>query len=181
MKKYCAMLLCLCTLALLGCAANNRTNDAAGTASTLDSGNTVTAQYIRTNGYNEGVSYPIITVIRSADELQAYYEANKGLYDLESHEQLSSDTTVGFPDATEKYDDAYFHNSALIVILVEEGSGSIRHEVTSVNTENDSTVVQVNRISPEVQTTDMAEWHILIEAAADIPDHVTVQFTDIQE
>ena len=35
------------------------------------------AQYVRTDGYHDGVRYPIVTVIRSVPELNAYYEANK--------------------------------------------------------------------------------------------------------
>jgi len=177
MKNIIAAVLCIFLLVCTGCSAGIDPDQSGKDEKPTK----FTAQYIRTNGYNEGVAYPVVTVIRSADELQAYYEANKSLYDLESHEQLSSDTTVGFPEATQKYDDAYFSNSALIVILLEEGSGSIRHEVTAVNTENASTIVQINRLIPEMQTTDMAEWHILIETAADIPNHVTAAFSDIQE
>ena len=66
------------------------------------------AQYIRTDGYSENTSYPYHVVINSREDLEAYYEANKELFDLERKETVYSDTTIGFLDACDKYDDAYF-------------------------------------------------------------------------
>lgn len=42
------------------------------------------AQYIRTDGYNEGVDYPVVSLISSAQELEEYYTRNKESYNLES-------------------------------------------------------------------------------------------------
>lgn len=122
------------------------------------------AQYVRTNGYHAGVQYPCITVIRSREELDAYYEANRGLYDLERREGGAS----GFLDACDKYDEAYFDDNALILILLEESSGSVRHEVTDVSRDTDSggCCVTIRRRVPDVGTCDMAEWHILVEVRA---------------
>ncbi len=39
--------------------------------------NEFSAQYIRTDGYDEKRSYPAATLITSADELKAYYDATK--------------------------------------------------------------------------------------------------------
>ena len=71
------------------------------------------AQYIRTNGYSEDRSYPYHVVIDSKEELDAYYEANKELFDLERKEVVYADTTIGFLDACDKYDDAYFEKQLL--------------------------------------------------------------------
>lgn len=65
-------------------------------------------QYIRTNGYHEGTEYPLVKIIRSVDELNAYYKANKDMYDLERRDKVYSDTTIGFLNACDKYDKAYF-------------------------------------------------------------------------
>lgn len=121
-------------------------------------------QYIRTNGYHEDVEYPVIKIIRSVEELNAYYEANKDKYDLGRKDKVYSDTTIGFLDACDKYDEAYFEKQVLIMVLLEEGSGSIRHNVDNVKLGTDGKLyISIRTISPEVGTADMAEWHILIE------------------
>ena len=126
-------------------------------------------QYIRTNGYHEEAEYPVVKVIRTVDELNAYYNANKSKYDLERHEKVYSDTTIGFLDACDKYDEAYFEKQSLIMVLLEEGSGSVRHKVESVIMgTDDMCYISIDTIVPEVGTDDMAEWHILIEPEADV-------------
>ncbi len=121
-----------------------------------------TARYIRTNGYRDGVSYPVVTLIDSAAALRRYYEANRALYDFSHKETVYSDTTVGFVDAIEGYDAAWFETHQLLLVLLEEGSGSVRHAVTKVMAGGEP-VIEIDRLIPEVGTADMAEWHILIE------------------
>lgn len=122
------------------------------------------AQYIRTDGYHEDVKYPVVRIICSADELKSYYNENKGIYNLERRKDPSSDSTIGFLDATDKYDDAYFENQILIMVLLEEGSGSNRHKVDYVKKGYDGKLyIDILSQHPEIGTCDMAEWHILIE------------------
>ena len=127
-------------------------------------------QYIRTNGYSDGEEYPKIFWIATAKELKEYYEANKEKYNLESRENPYSDETIGFEDAIKNYDEHFFEENELIFVLLEEGSGSIRHEVTEVKVlpsqvEGKQYAIQpvVERLVPQVGTDDMAEWHIIIE------------------
>lgn len=131
-------------------------------------------QYIRTNGYNYGIEYPVVTVIRSVKELQDYYGANKSRYDLERKTKIYSDTTIGFLDACDKYTDDYFKTSSLVLILLEEGSGSFRHEVLDVSTENDKWNITIEVITPEACTSDMAEWHIFLEIQSMIDENDTI-------
>ena len=119
------------------------------------------ARIIRTDGYHDGVKYPRVTLVNSAEELKRYYEENRALYDFSHKETVYSDTTIGFVDAIEGYDDAWFRDHQLIIVLLEEGSGSVRHNVTEVKGGN-APEVSVSRLVPEVGTDDMAEWHILI-------------------
>ena len=127
------------------------------------------AQYIRTDGYHEDVKYPVVKIIRSVRELNAYYEANKEEYDLGRRGHVASDMTIGFLDACDKYDDAYFEDRILIMVLLEEGSGSNRHKVQSVRMSADGRCyIYIDRIVPEAGTCDMAEWHILIEPEAGV-------------
>ena len=135
------------------------------------------AQYIRTDGYHDGAKYPIVTVIRSADELNTYYEQYKDLYNMGSNPYPASDSTIGFADAMKKYDESYFAKQALILILLEEGSGSVRHEVSKAGFSGSAFVVSIDAYMPGgVGTCDMAEWHIFIEpeAGLQIPDEITV-------
>lgn len=122
------------------------------------------AQYIRTNGGKDGIEYPIVKVIRSVEELNAYYEENKDYFDLERKEKVYSDTTIGFLDACDEYDTAYFKKQMLVFVLLEEGSGSIRHHVENVGiTAENKLVVFIETETPEVGTCDIAQWHIMIE------------------
>ena len=121
------------------------------------------AQYVRTDGYHENVGYPIVTVISSRAALDAYFEENRGLYELSRGEQAGS--ASGFAGAIKKYDDDWFASHQLVIALLEESSGSIRHEVESV-TAGDSPSIVIRRLVPEVGTCDMAEWHIVLTVPA---------------
>lgn len=124
-------------------------------------------QYIRTNGYREEMEYPMVKIIHSRDELNAYYEEYKDDYYLERREQILADTTIGFLDACDCYNEEYFKDQILILVLLEEGSGSIRHEVSKVRVtekKGERTVnISINTRVPETVTDDMAQWHLLIE------------------
>lgn len=126
-------------------------------------------QYIRTNGYHDDVEYPVVKIIRSVEELNEYYNENKERYDLERNDKVYSDTTIGFLDACDKYTAEYFEDQILVMVLLEEGSGSIRHNVDNVKIgSNGKLYISISRDVPEVGTDDMAEWHILIEPEKDI-------------
>jgi hypothetical protein len=124
------------------------------------------AQYIRTDGYHGNKQYPVVTVIRSRTELMDYYETNEDLYNLERRTNPAADSTIGFLDATDKYMDDFFKINLLILVLVQESSGSNRHKVADVVRSNTGLDILVDRLVPEVGTADMAQWHILVELKA---------------
>lgn len=124
------------------------------------------AQCIRTDGSPDNATYPKTIWITSAQELSDYYEQNKTAYSLD----FSQDGKPSFAEATESYDDLFFAENDLILVVLEEPSGSIRHKVRSLtltpsglNRIEYDIRPEIDRIVPEVQTDDMAEWHILIE------------------
>ena len=128
------------------------------------------AQYIRTNASSYDGDNDNVLWITSIEELNDYYEQNKDKYHLESVKNPASDQTIGFVDAVKKYDEAFFEKNDLILVVLEEPSGSNRHEVTSVDLfasllDRIAYFIQPNikRIVPEVGTCDMANWHIIIE------------------
>ncbi len=127
------------------------------------------AQYIRTNGYSEGVLYPSVRIIDSMQELKDYYNTWHEVFDLDRKDKVYSDTTIGFLDACDQYDEPFFEENYLIFVILEEGSGSIRHEVRSVEqTEDKKISISIDRKVPEVGTDDMAQWHIILELSRDV-------------
>jgi len=140
-------------------------------------------QYIRTGIQNYEGSFPAVAVIHSIGELTTYYEANKDQFNLERREDYGSDFTIGYLDACDKYDAKFFENNALIFIVLEEGSGSTRHNVETVKVDaNDIMYVNILSIDPEVGTCDMAYWHIMTEVpkgkAPDTVGDVVVSYND---
>ena len=113
-----------------------------------------TAQYVRTDVMGDAGDFPSVIVLNTFDELNAYIEDNRELFDLESE----------FIDAVARYDEEYFLRQNIVLIRLEEGSGSIRHELTDVR-RNDlgRWQLSLDRVTPEVQTADMAQWHIILE------------------
>lgn len=76
--------------------------------------------------------------------------------------------TNGYHEDIE-YTAEYFEEQILVMVLLEEGSGSIRHNIDNVKYGSDGKLyVSIRRDVPEAGTCDMAEWHILIEPEKDI-------------
>ena len=123
------------------------------------------AQYIRTNGGGEVIRFPCVSVIDSLQDLKDYYAVNKEIFDLERKEKQYADTTIGFLDACDGYDAAFFEKHVLVLVLLEEGSGSIRHEVRSVEQSADQklSVYIDSKLPGGVGTCDMAQWHVILE------------------
>lgn len=126
-------------------------------------------QYVRTDGGVGTVLFPGVRIIDSVQKLRDYCNTWHEIFDLDRKETAYSDTTIGFLDACDKYDAAFFETNFLIFVLLEEGSGSIRHEVRSVvQTEEQKLQISVDRIVPECGTDDMAQWHIMLELSRDV-------------
>lgn len=127
------------------------------------------AQYIRTGelASYEGEPKQPFRVVRSADELNAYYDEFKDMYHLGRNEKVYADTTIGFLDACDRFDEVFWQNYDLVLAMTIEGSGSIRHEVLTMTKGeewNDTDwVINVRPLIPEVGTCDMATWIFLIE------------------
>ena len=124
-------------------------------------------QFIRTNGYIEGASYPRTKLIENVSELNEYYEKHKDIYDLKK-----------FKEATEIYDESFFKSHKLVMVVLEEGSGSIRHKVNAVKSGGgDRLQINIERVVPEAMTADMAQWHILIDTDASISNEGDIKLT----
>ena len=110
--------------------------------------------YIRTDGYVEDAIYPIIVKITSLAELLEYYEMNKEIYNL-------SEPNSEFQIVFDMYTEAFFASHYIVIVLLEEESGSIGHHVKGINTDGN---IIINRSAHHgADTADMAQWHIIIE------------------
>ncbi len=130
---------------------------------------------IRTDAmYENKTHYPYTVVISSKEELNNYYTENKTSYYLERAEKVYSNTTIGFLDETDKYDEEFFKENSLIFVITENGSGSIRHNVKNVEYSQFKTVITIKNTVPEICTDDMAYWHIFVSVpkSAIIPKNI---------
>ncbi|MCD7823309.1 MAG: hypothetical protein LUG86_04740 [Oscillospiraceae bacterium] len=100
--------------------------------------------------------FPQSVVIRSQYELDTTHD----VLDLEISDNV--DTTWAL--LTAKYTDEWFKENDLILVLLEEPSGSINPYVTDVTRdENRNYTIYINDDYPEVFTNDMAYWYVLVE------------------
>ncbi|TYQ15166.1 UNVERIFIED_CONTAM: dockerin type I repeat protein [Acetivibrio alkalicellulosi] len=72
----------------------------------------------------------------------------------------------------EKYTDEYLENNGLIFVALEEGSGSIRHELKTVITNRNTCIVNIERQIPLEGTTDIAYWVILVSVPRNSLDRI---------
>lgn len=123
-------------------------------------------QRIRTDGYISGAQYPKTAVIKSTRELEEYYISTSGSYNMDS-----------FRKATASYNDEWFMSHVMVIVVIEESSGSVGHEVASVSKAGSLLEINIMRKVPEAGTCDMAEWHILIELASSDYNNETPRVT----
>lgn len=113
--------------------------------------------FVRSYCYPTKTAYPYIVVIKSTEELKSYYDDNKTVWYFDS--KPNGDDSVSFNEAIKKYDNEFFKENALIFVVTEEGSGSVRYSDVTI----DGNTIKVRKYCPEVYTCDMAYWHIIIE------------------
>lgn len=129
-------------------------------------------QYIRTNYVDEmnGQTY----VIESRAELEEYLNANKKQYGLGHREKVYSDSTIGFEDAIADYDEEWFKDHNIVLVLLTANSGSIRFKATNVNINEGKMDISFTQKAPEMVTCDMAGWHIIVETEKVSIDEINV-------
>ncbi len=100
--------------------------------------------------------FPVSVVIRSDDELEAIHD-ELGL-------AIASNVDTTWALLTAKYTSDWFKSNDLILLILEEPSGSINPYVTDVTRNEDrSYTISINDDYPEVSTADMAYWYVLVE------------------
>ena len=118
-----------------------------------------TAQYIYT-GSSAVATFPDVQRVDSREVLEEYYRQHRDIFVLDRNH----DDSIGFWEICQRYDHTFFENRCLVMVLLEEGSGSNRHEVRQVRREADGSLsISIDTLEPECGTCDMAQWHILLE------------------
>lgn len=112
---------------------------------------------IRTDGYHEGRKYPKAALISSKEALDSYYEESREFYCLDG-----TGTDNDFYSITRQFNEDFFEKNDLLMVLLEENSGSITHEVWSLTCEDAVLSIRIQRHVPEAITMDIAQWHILV-------------------
>jgi len=92
----------------------------------------------------------------------------KKIWNLESEQ---------FQNALYEYNDVFFKEKSVVMVLLQEPSGSIRHKVASAEVQDGVLQVTIRRLVPEMGTDDMAAWHVILETAARF-DEVQVTFEE---
>ncbi|MCL2821899.1 MAG: hypothetical protein FWD86_01720 [Firmicutes bacterium] len=115
----------------------------------------------------EGVS---VTTIRGVEELQEYiwrYLKTPVGYRCEQAREYSA-------FLRQTYTQQFFLTHHLVLIGVQETSGSIRHSVSGVCA---SGVVFVDRLIPKVETDDIAYWSIVVEVSSIVFPNPSCDYT----
>ncbi len=108
-------------------------------------------RFVRTDWYSDQASYPLVRVIHSLGELEQYCKEHQNT-----------------PALLDGYDDVYFRDRILLLVVLQEGSGSIHHQVRRVTLAEDTIQIYIDRQVPENCDDDMAQWHLLLEPEAGI-------------
>lgn len=117
------------------------------------------AGYSVTFGHKEGVEYPQVTVIRSRQELEAYYDTYRNDYDMDSLE-----------DGCTHWTESFFAEHDLLLILTMENDGYSCPQAGYLNEREDDSWELTFPGTWEVGEGIDAEtpWHIYVEIEKDL-------------
>ena len=106
---------------------------------------------------------PQVHIIQDRKALDAYLETYE--YSLLPGETYPIGQQISFYSGCQQYDEAFFRENYLILLLLEEGSGSTRHRVHHVAQTPDGKVeLSVESVLPGgIGTCDVAYWHLVFE------------------
>lgn len=107
--------------------------------------------------YRDGIAYPQVRRVDSPQELSAFRKACEPPDDLIGGESHDGDFAP--------YTAAFFKTHTLLLVLIEEPSGSISHQVTGLRRVGDTLTVLYARYCPFMRTADMAYWLACVEVA----------------
>lgn len=118
-------------------------------------------QFVRTYEYGENTLLPDVQIIDSYSALKAYCPAVPEI----RNDEIGLGAFDNLENACAKYDEDFFRENYLIFVILEEGSGSIRHYVDKVvkNNQGDLEIWIQSVLPGGFGTDDEAHWHIVLE------------------
>lgn len=124
------------------------------------------AKVFRTDGGTEREALPAVYLIDTLEELNRYCGENRETYGLSD-----------FAEAIREYREAWFSAHQILLVVLREGSGAIRHLVTQVTAGQDP-AIEIAVMKPSELTADEAVWHLLIETERvfDSADGIALRF-----
>lgn len=121
----------------------------------------VKTRYVQMSiGREEDLPVPSVLRIKSGAELEKYYD-----------------------DQNDSYDESFWSQNELILVLLEEASGSYRHVVKEVAKEDGVWSVCIDRLCPLGYTMDLEYWLLLIEMPKEKiaeGEEIRVKINDVQ-
>ena len=134
--------------------------------------------YVRTDNHDGNASgdYPIITIIKTRAELEKYTSDNEKTYDF-----ATTTHSICFYDAATKYDENYFKDNALVMLVLREDSSSYTHSNKGFSKTDNGYNINMIRFTREQEEKSTAYWHIIFEVPQTSPvleAELTVSFTD---
>lgn len=118
--------------------------------------------------------------LSSKEELNTFYEKYKDTLYLEHREKVYADSTIGFIDAIEKYDEEYFKENNLVIIYLTEASGSITHDIKDISISEETINIDIVKKSTQYLTWDMAGWLLILEVDNSI-EITSINYTKAKE
>ena len=114
-------------------------------------------KYIRSN-YVEGMN-GLTYIIDSKEELNNYFNTYKDEYGLSHNENSDSER---FEDVIEEYDEEFFVENQLVIILLSAEGSNIRFKVTDYEVVDGVMNVSIEEVYPLFVQEQMSGMHVLI-------------------
>ncbi len=122
------------------------------------------ARLVRVGSSQLGERTPVTATAKNKAELQAFFDSYAEKLSL-----TDEYADPAFADAVAGYGDDFFTDKMLVLVLLEEGSGSVTHEVEKVQQKDKALLATIRRNDiPDgmAGTMDMAQWVAFIELDA---------------
>lgn len=126
------------------------------------------AKVLCTGGSIDFETLPAVFLFDTLEELNRYYEENRENYGFS-----------GLAEAIREYNEVWFSTHQILLVVLREGSGAIRHLVTQVTAGQDP-AIEIAVMTPSELTADEAVWHLLIETERvfDSADGIALRFSE---
>ncbi len=116
----------------------------------------------RTEGEHRLGDYDVV-LIDSREALEAYIEATTWF----GFAERTPENSIDFASFIDDFDEAYFEAFIVVLVVMEEFSQSVQHQLTSIEVANGHATLQVDRVIPPVYVEALGSWHLVVELDRD--------------